>query len=267
VAHAPAVVEARNLALHRHATILGVTAQPVSTSELRPNLLRSLSTAGRRLPFHNGAPFNARVHPFAMAYTKAANPGVIASALTGSRGTTGSAVVTTQLLGDANGDGQVDMTDLQEFPSAFNSRIGDPNYNLALDFNHNGQIGQDDGRLILRNMTPLAPKQPLKLEVHILVPQQAHTGHVPVSAKGGVANTPDVTIVGHTVPGALVFTDSTFEDYSFNGPVYVTDARGNFSYQLHLDQPFTNADYLVLDAYGQQLVKDLPLRLATMNTS
>jgi hypothetical protein len=267
VAYARAEIQARNLANHRHATILGVTARPTSSSGLRPALLRSLTTSGRHLPFHVGAPYNARLHPFAMAYTKTANPGAIATALTGSRNTTGSAVVTTQLLGDVNGDAQVNLTDLQDFAAAYPSKKGDPNYNPAADFNHNGQVGQDDGRMVLRNMTTLAPKQPLKLEVHALVPQQALSGHQPVSAKGGVVKTEDITIVGHTVPGALVITDSGLGNYSFTGPAYVTDAHGNFSYHFHIDEPFANTDYLILDAYGQQLIKDLPIRLATKNTS
>lgn len=267
VAHASASIEARNLARHRHATLLGVLAQPLAGSGLQPEILKAVNAAGRPLPFRKGAPFNARFHPFAVAYTTTASPGTLTSSITGRAASTGSAQVSTQLLGDANGDGQVNHTDLQIFAAAYPSRVGDPNYNPAVDFNHNGQVGQDDGRLILRNMTPLAPKQPLKLEIHILVPQQAHGGHVPVNAKGGVAATADVTIVGHTVPGALILSDSKLGDYSFTGPAFVTDAHGNFSYQHHIGGPFENTDYLVLDAYGQQLIKDLPLRLAYANTS
>ncbi len=188
------------------------------------------------------------------------------TALTGRNGTTGDAVVRTNLLGDVNGDGQVDLADLQAFAPAYPSKLGDSNYNPAADFNQNNQVGQDDARILLRNMTPLTPRMPLKLEIHIIVPQQFRGRH-PVNAKGGVAATSDVTIVGHTTPGALVITDSGLGDYSFTGPAYATDAQGNFSYQLHLTDAFTNTDYLVLDPFGQQTIKDLPIRLATKNTA
>ena len=36
---------------------------------------------------------------------------------------------------------------LDEFAQAYLTHVGQPNYNPAFDLNHNGQIGQTDGRL------------------------------------------------------------------------------------------------------------------------
>jgi hypothetical protein len=41
------------------------------------------------------------------------------------------------------------------------SRRGDPNYNPAADFNHEGVINQFDARVLLQHTQPLTPKLPL----------------------------------------------------------------------------------------------------------
>ncbi len=119
----------------------------------------------------------------------------------------------------------------------------------------------------MRNETPLTPRIPLNLTVHIIVPDQ-FPGRRPVNAHGGVAAVSDVTIVGHTTPGSLVFLDGPDgANYQFEEAAFPTDAHGNFSYTLHLTKALTNTEYLVIDPFGQQIIKALPVRLAGADTA
>jgi hypothetical protein len=47
-------------------------------------------------------------------------------------------------LGDINGNGAVDLTDLYLLAQAYNSKIGDPNYNPEADFDLNGKVNLVD---------------------------------------------------------------------------------------------------------------------------
>src|SRR4051794_11857287 len=60
-------------------------------------------------------------------------------------------------VGATNGD---TLAVLTAFTRAYLSRAGQPNYNPAFDLNHNGQVGQSDGKLLLRALPPLGPKVP-----------------------------------------------------------------------------------------------------------
>src|SRR5207245_4710904 len=112
----------------------------------------------------------------------------------------------------------------------YNSRRGDPNYNPAADFNGNGFVGQGDAKLLLRNLAPLTPRIPLSVDLHLAPSDQVHF-HASQNS-GGQTFKKVVTIVGHTTPGALVFSDSSKSDYTFSGPVAVADARGFFSFKV-----------------------------------
>ena len=100
--------------------------------------------------------------------------------------------------------GQGTLSVLQAFTQAYLTRVGDSNYKRALDLNHNGQIGQDDGRLLLRSLPPLSPRIPLTLRLTLASPDKAR-GHVPINL-GGVTHSKNPTVLGHTTPGALIFT-------------------------------------------------------------
>ncbi|MDR3633885.1 MAG: hypothetical protein P4L84_08775 [Isosphaeraceae bacterium] len=149
------------------------------------------------------------------------------------------------------------LTVLNEFVQAYLSRVGQPNYNPALDLNHNGQIGQDDGRLLLHALPPLSRKVPLNLVVRI-APQDKARGSVPTNL-GGVTYHMDPTVEGHTTPGALIFTGSGVTDLKLDGPAVVADAQGNFSLKVKLSNGINQFDLEVVDAYGQQTLRAFPI--------
>jgi hypothetical protein len=149
------------------------------------------------------------------------------------------------------------LTVLTEFTKYYPSVAGEPNYNPAFDVNHNGQIGQTDGRILLHSLPPLSPKVPLTLNL-ILAPQDQVHGHVPTNL-GGDTYSKAPTILGHTTPGALIFTGSGTVDMKLRGPAVVADAQGNFSLKVKLTSGLNTFDFQAVDPYGQQTLRSFPI--------
>ncbi len=152
--------------------------------------------------------------------------------MTGSLQTTGTYEIQTTLPGDLNGDGKVDLADLEIFAPAYNTTLGQAKYNPAADFNQNGVINLYDAKVILHNMAPLTPKIPLHVRIHL-----APSDQVPYKGtdnSGGVTAKRVVTVVGYTTPGSLVFEDTnvkrqnlvgTTQNYTWHGPAHVAGRK------------------------------------------
>src|SRR5262249_35638090 len=150
--------------------------------------------------------FRAGVHGETVGFARSRQAGELTTRVTGRAGTTGSFDAQTTLVGDVNGDGRVNLADLQAFAPAFMSRRGGAKYNAAADFNQNGIIDRGDAIALLRNMEPLTAKQPLDATLH-LAPQDQYHGSGP-TISGGSTMHRKVTIVGRTTPGSLVIEDN-----------------------------------------------------------
>ena len=146
---------------------------------------------------------------------------------------------------------------LDGFTKVYLSRAGDPRYNPAYDLNHNGQIGQVDGRLLLRSLPPVSRKIPLTMTL-TLAPQDKARGHLPQNS-GGVTHSKTPTVLGHTSPGALIFTGLGLVDLKLRGPALVADAHGNFSFKDDLTDGINQLDFLAVDRYGQQYLRADPI--------
>jgi len=146
---------------------------------------------------------------------------------------------------------------LREFTQHYPTRIGEPNYDPAFDLNHNGLIGQGDGKLLLRALPPVAPRRPLRLAL-ILAPNSQAKGSVPTNL-GGVTQLRTPTILGRTSPGALVFTGSGTVDLRLTGPALVADERGEFSMQLEQPDGLNQLNFEVVDRYGQHTLRAFPI--------
>ena len=149
------------------------------------------------------------------------------------------------------------LTVLNEFTKFYPSVAGEPNFNPAFDVNHNGQIGQSDGRILLHALPPLSPKIPLTLNVALAPPDQVH-GHVPTNL-GGVTYSQEPTVVGHTTPGALIFTGTGTLDLKLRGPAVVANAQGNFSIKVKMSDGINELDLQAVDPYGQQTLRGFPI--------
>jgi hypothetical protein len=151
----------------------------------------------------------------------------------------------------------VTLSLLNGFTHAYLSHVGQPNYNPAFDLNHNGQIGQTDGRLLLRALPPVSPKVPLKLTLS-LAPQDRARGPLPHNS-GGITHSKEPTVLGHTTPGALVFSGTGTFDLNLHGPAVVADANGNFSYTINLTDGINQLNFQVVTPFGQQLLRAYPI--------
>jgi hypothetical protein len=149
------------------------------------------------------------------------------------------------------------LTVLNEFTKYYPSVAGAPNYNPAFDLNHNGQIGQTDGRILLHSLPPLSPKIPLTLNLTLAPQDQVHS-HVPTNS-GGETYSKDPTVLGHTTPGALIFTGSGPVDMKLRGPAVVADAKGNFYLKVKLTSGINEFDFQAVDPYGQQTLRAFPI--------
>jgi hypothetical protein len=146
---------------------------------------------------------------------------------------------------------------LQAFTAHYPSRLGNANYDPAFDLNHNGQIGQDDGKLLLHSLPPVSPPIPLSVQVNLAPADQAH-GSLPHNS-GGITHHRQVTVLGHTSPGALVFTGTGTIDLKLHGPAYVADAQGNFKVPLTMKDGINQFDVQAVDAYGRQSLRAYPI--------
>lgn len=146
---------------------------------------------------------------------------------------------------------------LNGFVKAYLSRVGEPNYDPAYDLNHNGQIGQVDGRLLLHSLPPVGPNIPLTLRV-TLARQDKARGPLPTNS-GGVTHSKEPTVLGHTTPGALIFTGTGTIDLKLHGPAVVADAQGNFSYKMNLTDGINQLDFQAVDSHGRQVLRAFPI--------
>jgi hypothetical protein len=251
------LIARRNLAAKRHATLIGLTAQPDLGSPLRPRIVDFRNARGTALPLRAGTPFVPGRVGFTQAFAKVASPGMVTTGVTGQEGTTGTYVAQTRLLGDLNGDGQVTEADLQLFPSTYRTRIGEPNYNSNADANQNGYIGIGDARALVHNLSPTTPKRPLSLALALEPGDQAH--YSAPHNSGGLTFKQVVTIVGRTTPGSIVLTDSGLGDYSFQGVAIATDAQGRFTHQVRNEAGINTYNFLVIDPFGQQTIRSFPV--------
>lgn len=264
VGRTSAAVSARNLTPRKPATILGLFVQPTSGSSLQPQILAARENSGHALPFRPGRPFLPRVSGQTVAFTKVRTAGDVTTNVTGASLTMGAYLAQTTLVGDVNGDGTVNLADTQAFAPSYMSRFGQPNYNPAADFNHNGFINLDDAKALMRNMPPLTPKVPLTAKL-ILDPrdQIRYSGS---SISGAATLHQTVTIIGHTMPGSIVLEDNHdsrlpggTQAYTFTGPAHAVDASGIFTVTSVNTSGLNNNDFLIISPYGQTMIIDLPV--------
>lgn len=146
---------------------------------------------------------------------------------------------------------------LQAFTRAYLSRAGEPRYDPAFDLNHNGQIGQVDGRLLLHALPPVGPNIPLNLTV-TLAPEDQAGGSLPKNS-GGITHHKNPTVVGHTTPGSLIFIGTGTVDLKLRGPAYVADANGNYAFKMNLTDGINQLDLLAVDPFGHQRLRAFPI--------
>ena len=251
-------VASTNLTQGKSSTLFGVFVEPTAGSSLAPKIVAVEGSNGKRIPIKQGRPYVAgRDSGQAAAFVKVSQPGPLTILVTGQHHTTGSYETDTTLVGDINGDGTVNLSDLQAFAAAYSSVPGDPNYNLAADFNHDGIVNQIDAKAIMQNMPPLTPKVPLQLVMNLAPADQVKFAASKNS--GGSTLKQNVTIEGHTMPGSIVLEDNSNGYYKWNGGAVATNAEGNFTVHETNTEGVNTYNFLVISPYGQQLIRSYPV--------
>ena len=219
---------------------------------------------GQPLPLKHGRAFRPGVHADTVAFTTSSQPGLLTTAVSGLNQSTGAYTTQTTLVGDINGDGKVDLADVQAFAPTYMSRRGGPNYNPAADFNHNGVINLYDAKALMHNEAPSSPRLPLNSVLHLAPQDQIHYSGPTIS--GAATFHKVVTIVGRTTPGSLVIEDNHTarlpggtQAYKFTGPAHAADAQGFFSIVTTNEEGLNNNDFLIIDPFGHQLIRDFPI--------
>jgi hypothetical protein len=251
-------VSPRNLTQGKSSTVFGIFVQPEPGSLLAPRIVAVTGSNGQRLALKQGRPYIAgRAGGQAAAFVKVSQPGLLSIQVSGQHHTTGTYQVDTTLVGDVNGDGTVNLADVQEFASTYLSVPGKPNYNAAADFNLDGIVNQVDAKALMENMTPLAPDVSLQLVMNLLPADQAQ--YAAPKNSGGSTFKKVVTIEGHTMPGSIVLADSTDGYYKWDGSAIATDANGNFSVKVTNSGGVNTDNFLIIDPYGRQLIRSYPI--------
>jgi hypothetical protein len=258
IAQAEVVVAPANLTPRKHATMLGVFVQPAQGSTLSPRIVAVEQAGGHKLPVKEGRPFvPGRGGEQAAAFVKVSQPGPLLVLVTGQDHSTGSLVCYVTLAGDVNGDGAVNLTDLELFAPTYFSHVGQPQYNVAADFNQNGIVNLYDAKALEHNIAPLGSEHALSAVINLSPADQAR---FPTSRNsGGSTFKQNVTIVGHTTPGSIVIQDTSAQDYRFQGAAVPTDAQGFFFVPSRNKDGINNNDLLILDPFGHQLIRSFPV--------
>ncbi len=251
-------VVSKNLTQGKPATLFGVFVQPEPGSTLAPRIIAVEEPNGQHLALKQARPYVAgKGLGLGAAFVKVSEPGTLTILVGGQKHTTGTYQTFTTLVGDVNGDGTVNLSDLAGFANAYESKPGQPKYNSAADFNLDGIVNQLDAKALMLNMPPLTPDFPLQLTMNLAPADQAQFATSQNS--GGSTLKKDITIEGHTMPGSIVLEDGKNGYYKWNGGAVATDAQGNFAVQETNSTGVNTYNFLVIDPYGQQLIRSYPV--------
>jgi hypothetical protein len=264
ISRTSAMVAPANITPRKHSTIFGLFIQTTSGSTLQPRIIAARGDSGHTLPIKHSRSYPQGKSNQSVAFAAASFPGSLSTDTTGASQTTGSYTARTTLVGDINGDGKVDYSDLQAFAPSYMARQGDSRYIAAADFNQNGIINLYDAKVLLHNMAPLTPRLPLTARLMLVPQDRIHYSGPTIS--GGATFSKVVTIVGHTTPGSLVIEDNHTarlpggtQAYKFNGPAHATNAKGFFSITSTNTEGLNNNNFLIIDPFGHQLIIDFPV--------
>lgn len=252
-------VDQEDLSPGRNRTNFGIQVIADSGSGLLPKVLKVEGADGHLLSLQPGStkPTGAG-QVQSVAFFKDSVPGPVTINLSGIHGTTGGFTVRVYRIGDINGDKRIDVADLKSFSTAYLTVNGDGLYNPAADANVNNFIGQNDGYGLVGNLTPLSKPRPLTVKMSLLPSDQFHGG-TGLHVSGGLTAKDEVTIIGRTTPGSLIYSDSGLGDYSFTGPALYANANGYFTVTQKLKERLTNTEFKIIDPFGNRIIHAFPI--------
>jgi hypothetical protein len=260
VASTTVTISAQNITPGKSSTEFGVFVQPYGMSGIIPRIVGVVEN-GKRLSLQLGrshGPGQAgQLTNMSVAFFETGHAGTVTILVTGKGLSAGSYTVETTLPGDVNGDGQVNLADVQAFAKAFAESRGDADYNPAADYNRNGIINLYDALAMERNMTPVTRRAGGWAAINL-----APSDELPYPGpkdSGADTSKEHVTINGYTTPGSVVLVDSNQGDYTFGSQALATDANGFFTVTATNTQGVNTYNFKILDPFGHQYIRSFPV--------
>jgi Dockerin type I domain len=256
-------ISPENITRGKSSTEFGVFVQPYGNSGIVPQIV-GVEQNGRRLPLqlartyspaHAGQATNQSV-----AFFETGKPGTVTILVSGQGSSTGQYTVETTLVGDVNGDGTVDLADVQAFANTYAESSGEADYKASADSNQNGIINLYDALALERNMPPLSKPNSGWAVVNLAPQDQIHFSGPKNS--GGITLNRKITIDGYTTPGSIVLVDSKDGTYSFGSQALPTDGRGFFTIDAAASGSsagVTTYNFKILDPFGHQYIRSFPV--------
>jgi len=267
VSKTSAIVAPGNLTPRRRANTFGLFIKAADGSGLQPRVVSATAGHGNPLPLRLGRVAGIGTNQTTVAFTRSGQPGALTTGVTGANGTTGTYGAVTTLVGDVNGDGKVDFEDVVAFAPSMNRRLGDPLYNPAADFNHNGIVNLYDAKALMQNVQPLT--KPMKQDAKVNLAPEFLPKWNATKSSGPPTVFRRPIIVGRTTPGSLIIEDNpqvgqlpgSSQAYKFTGPAHYADANGYFSFLSDYpnEEGLNNNDLLFLDPFGHEMIRDVPI--------
>ena len=172
----------------------------------------------------------------------------------GEGGSVGGYLLDVFLVGDADGDGDVDRTDTQAIYGIYGSREGDGRYLPEADANLDGMITSFDVAQHVRNIGVITPISVLSL-TGALEPAPTATDEAGIP----LTNDPSVSIVGSTAPGVTLDLDTDQDGYDDGTTTAAAD--GSYELALTLVEGLNQLQVRATDGFGQRCDVLLPIVL------
>lgn len=251
-------VDPAQFTLPRHAFTLGVDVAATTGSTAKPFISSIGNPHGDNVPqtFHsiydphllhsqvaNGVGTNAVLSPISFRPHNFTSPVTYTVNVDTLNNTNGAFLTGFYLPGDANGDGQVNQSDVQIVKSDLGAVAGDSRYNFDADANRDGRIGLIDLAFTRQNLgvkTTVVPVVTANLD--------------PASDSGAadrITNIQTVHFSGQATPAATVtYTEAANK----TAPVHTTaDANGFYNVNIPLGQGANNFTVTSVDGFGQSI--------------
>jgi hypothetical protein len=257
-------ISPQNITPGKPSTEFGVFVRPYGNSGLVPKIV-GVEEDGKGLPAQHGRVFGPHQagssSDQSVVFFETGRPGTVTILVSGRGLSTGQYTVETTLVGDVNGDGQVNLADVQPFANAYVESEGQAGYSAAADYNQNGIVNLYDALALERNM-PISSKPREGLVAINLAPQDEIHYSGPKNS-GGITSKKDVTIDGYTTPGSVVLVDSTGGDYTFGSLALPTNASGFFTVKAINTQGVNTYNFKIVDPFGHQYIRSFPVYWTT----
>jgi hypothetical protein len=256
-------ISPQNITPGKSSTECGVFVRPYASSGIVPQIV-GVKENGRELRVQHGRTYSpgqaGQATDQSAAFFETGKPGTVTILVAGRGLSTGQYTVESTLVGDVNGDGQVDLADVQAFAKTYAESVGQADYKASADSNQNGLVNLYDSLALERNMPPLSKRNSGWATVNLAPQDEIHFSGPKNS--GGITLQRKITIDGYTTPGSIVLVDSKDGTFKFGSQALPTDERGFFTVNASASgntAGLTTYNFKILDPFGHQYIRSFPV--------